>query len=343
METPEINELIIIDEYSSTPKYLQISNSIIQALENGIIEKNDALPSINELSYFYDISRDTAEKGYKHLKNKRIIVSYPGKGYYVNDIDIKIKFKIFLLFNKLSAHKKIIYDSLLENLGEDVYIDLFIYNNDFALFKKLILNKAQNYSHYVIIPHFLQEGSKIEDVIKHIPKEKLIFLDKRVPFLQNSYSAIFENFEKDIFNALKEALNVLSKYHTLKIIFPTNSYFPKDIVKGFKYFCHQYAFNYSIVENILTEDVASQEVYICLMEDDLVKLIERIHDQNLIIGKDVGIISYNETPLKRLILNGITTISTDFKLMGKMVAELIKSHKNEQKEVPFHITLRPSL
>ncbi len=49
------------------------------------------------------------------------------------------------------------------------------------------------------------------------------------------------------------------------------------------------------------------------MENDLVILIERILAAGLKVGKDVGVISYNETPLKKIILNGITTISTDFK------------------------------
>ncbi len=31
----------------------------------------------------------------------------------------------------------------------------------------------------------------------------------------------------------------------------------------------------------------------------------------------LGVISYNETPLKKIILNGITTISTDFQMMER--------------------------
>ena len=41
------------------------------------------------------------------------------------------------------------------------------------------------------------------------------------------------------------------------------------------------------------------EVYINLMENDLVILIEKILAAGLKVGKDVGIISYNETPLKK--------------------------------------------
>lgn len=57
----------------------------------------------------------------------------------------------------------------------------------------------------------------------------------------------------------------------------------------------------------------------------------------------MGIISYNETPLKKIILEGITTISTDFQLMGKQTAQLILENAKEHIEVPFYLTLRASL
>lgn len=59
------------------------------------------------------------------------------------------------------------------------------------------------------------------------------------------------------------------------------------------------------------------------MEDDLVLLIEKIIETKLEVGKQMGVISYNDTPLKKIILNGINTISTDFHLMGKKAAQLI--------------------
>jgi DNA-binding LacI/PurR family transcriptional regulator len=61
------------------------------------------------------------------------------------------------------------------------------------------------------------------------------------------------------------------------------------------------------------------------------------------VGKDVGVISYNETPLKKIILSGITTISTDFEMMGRRVAEVILGKKVEHIEIPFTLNLRSSL
>ncbi|MFD1631220.1 GntR family transcriptional regulator [Pseudopedobacter beijingensis] len=343
MKASDFLNFIFIDEYSATPKYLQLSDSIISAIENGKLVKEDLLPSINELSYLLEISRDTAEKGYRYLKKLGVIVSVPGKGYYVSNTDFKKKIKIFLLFNKLSAHKKIIYDSLVSSLGEDAAIDFYIYNNDYMLFKKLIKNKDKGYSHYVIIPHFVEGGENAHEIINTIPKEKLILLDKKVEKVDGIYGAIYEDFEKDIYSALEQLKEGLAKYETLKIIFPERSYFPREILNGFKRFCIQYAFNYKVVQDISAEPVNKGEVYINLMEDDLVSIIEKVFSANLKIGEDVGVISYNETPLKKILLNGITTVSTDFKTMGSMVAEMIKSQKLEHVAVPFKVNIRPSL
>ena len=343
MKPADVFKFIHVDEYSATPKYLQLSDSIIGAIEDGNLHKNDILPSINELSYVLLISRDTAEKGYKYLKKKGVIVSVPGKGYYIGDTEFKKKMKIFLLFNKLSVHKKIIYDSFVASLGEDAAIDFYIYNNDFAIFKKLIENKRTDYTHYVIIPHFVEGGENAYEIINNLPKNKLILLDKKVPGVIGKYSAIYENFEKDIYGALNEAKEPLTKYHSLKLVFPKNGYFPKEIVYGFRRFCQQYAFNYLIVDDISIEPIQAGEAYINLMEADLVILIERIISLGLTMGKDVGVISYNETPLKKILLNGITTISTDFKMMGIMAAEKVRNQSSDHQEVPFYLTLRPSL
>jgi DNA-binding LacI/PurR family transcriptional regulator len=72
-------------------------------------------------------------------------------------------------------------------------------------------------------------------------------------------------------------------------------------------------------------------------------LIERIIELNLEVGKDVGVISYNETALKKIILKGITTISTDFEAMGAEAARIIQSHALKHVSIPFYLTLRASL
>src|SRR5690606_34274422 len=229
MERDDILKFIDLDDHSATPKYQQLANAIINAVAKGQIPKNAMMPSINELSFEFQISRDTAEKGYRHLKNIGVLGSVPGKGFYIKSIEVQQKVKIFLLFNKLSMHKKMLYDSIAASLGGMASIDFYIYDNDFALFRNLLLSKEDQYTHYVIIPHFNEGGENAAEIINRIDKDKLILLDKLVPGVDGNYGAVFENFENDIYQALEQALPRLERYQVLKIIFPEQTYHPREI------------------------------------------------------------------------------------------------------------------
>jgi DNA-binding transcriptional regulator YhcF (GntR family)/uncharacterized protein YktA (UPF0223 family) len=335
---------ININEYSKTPKYKQIVNSVIAGIEKGELEIDDKLPSVNRLLIEFDISRDTVVKAYEILKEIGIIDSVPGKGYYVRSENYKQEFKVFLLFNKLSAHKKIIYDAFSSTLGDRAAIDFFIYHNNYRLFKELILShKNENYTHFVIIAHFLDGGIDASTLINQIPKEKLIILDKKIEGINGEYAAVYQDFQRDIYNSLIEALDLLKKYETLKIIFPSYSYHPKEILTGFTTFCLEYDFNSQIVRNISSEPIRNNDAYINLMEDDLVTLIKRVKRLGLKVGKEVGIISYNETPLKEILLDGITIISTDFEKLGQTAAQMILENRKEYIANPFRLVVRNSL
>lgn len=334
---------IEIDVFSATPKYRQLAQSIIKGISEGRLKQNEVLPSINELSNEFDVSRDTVEKSYKYLKKINVLGSVPGKGFYVKAREVKNDIRIFLLFNKLSTHKKIIYDAFVKTLGNEAMIDFYIYNNDFNLFKKLIDKADASYNYFVIIAHFLDSDKDACDILNTLPKEKLILLDKLVPGVTGEFSAVYEDFEHDIYVALEKALPELKKYKTLKLILPEHTYFPTEIINGFKKFCTRFAFSEKIVHDVKNETIKMGTAYICLMEDDLVTLVEMISSRGPGIGKNIGVISYNETPLKKIILKGITTISTDFEKMGMETARLILSGQKNKIAIPFHLRLRPSL
>ncbi|MEO7119609.1 MAG: GntR family transcriptional regulator [Ginsengibacter sp.] len=89
LNTENIFRYLKIDEKSITPKYLQIANSILHALELNAVSKDYLLPSINDLSYELEISRDTAEKALRYLKALGVIGSVPCKGYFIANTDFK--------------------------------------------------------------------------------------------------------------------------------------------------------------------------------------------------------------------------------------------------------------
>lgn len=334
---------IQISEFSSTPKYLQLADAVLEGVRKNQLKQGDILPSINEVSIYFDISRDTVEKGYRHLKNLDIISSTPGKGYFVAKSDVISKQKIALFLNKLSAHKKIIYDAFARELGDNVSLDLFVYNSDISHLRTLLLNLTKQYDRYVVFPHFKEGSDQAPEVLGLIPVDKLMLLGKLIDDVEGNFDAVYENYEKDIYEALEKMLKPLSYYQALKLVFPDNSDYPRSIIKGFYRFCQQYAFDHLLVGDLATEPLEKGACYIILAERDLVHLLEKSITNGYQISKDIGVISYNETPLKKFIINGIATISTDFELMGKSAAEIIKQHKKEQRENPFYVKIRPSL
>ena len=341
MEQSSILNHIVIEESSATPKYKQIINSIISAIDKGMLKRGDRLPSLNTLYYNLEISKDSVEKSYNHLRKIGVVNAFPGKGYYIANTDVKETDCIFLLFNKLSQHKKIIYDAFVSTLGAGYTADFYIYNDDPFLFRRL-LKKQGNYAYYVIIPP-LDDDKDTYTLINEIPKNKLVLLDRNYPYIEGEYAAAYQNFRSDIYNALVQARETLSKYHTIKVIIPNDALFSKDIIKGCMFFCQDYAFCYKAVKQLPEEPIKEGEAFICLTEADLVLLVERLLNLGLKPGRQVGIISYNETPLKKIILEGITTISTDFHEMGRMAAQLIKDRSLKQVEIPFYLKLRYSL
>ena len=74
----------------------------------------------------------------------------------------------------------------------------------------------------------------------------------------------------------------------------------------------------------------------------MLQIIKNIKTHNLVLAKDVGIISYNDALLKEIVEGGITTISTDFNLMGKRLAEMILNKEAIQVENPNKLIIRNS-
>lgn len=339
-----MESIIKINQHSKTPKYKQIINSVITGVEKEKFTIDDQLPSVNSLLIKFDISRDTVVKAYDHLKSVGLINSVPGKGYYIKTSNYRLKAKVFLLFNKMSAHKQIIYDSFVKTLGNKASVDLFIYNNDFQQFKNIInTHKNQDYTHFVIIPHFKEPSACASNLINQLPKHKLILLDKNLKGIHGSYASVHQNFGADIYSVLVKATDLLKKYKTLKMVFPANSYHPKEILHGFKRFCTEYSFEHKVVNDISVEPIEKKEVYINLMDEDLVTLVKRVKHSGLKVGKEIGIISYNHTPLKEVLLDGLTVISTDFKELGATAARLILDNEKKQVNNPFQLIVRNSL
>ncbi|MCB0424876.1 MAG: GntR family transcriptional regulator [Flavobacteriaceae bacterium] len=330
--------LISVDAHLGAPKYRQIVTSVEEGLMNGLLKKGDKLPSINSIRDKFSLSRDTVLMAFSELKARGIVESVSGKGYYIKSDNIKIKQKIFVLFDELNAFKEDLYNSFLENLQEDIQVDIFFHHFSFEVFSKHIYDSVGNYNHYVIMPANLPHTNT---VIEKLPNEKVFILDQTHEELKH-YPSIHQNFQNDIYKSLKQALPRLGKYDKLVLLFPDSKQ-PLGMLNGFQKFRKETQFNHEVIKTLEGRNLQKGEAYLILDDRDLIVLIKKIKETNLEIGKDIGVISYNDTLLKEIVEGGITTISTDFKLMGKRLAEMIAKNERFQIENPNALIVRNSL
>ena len=325
-----------------TPKYKQIIQSVIADIERNVLKKNEQLPSISELSEEYYLARDTVEKAYRELKEKGYITSVQGKGYYVNSGESR-KMRILLIFNKLSSYKKLIYYAFLKVLGDKASVDLQIHHYNARLFDEIIDKNMGKYNYYVVMPHFFPESEKgiAMKALEKIPADELVLLDKDLPDYKNDCLTVYQDFERDVSEALESANDLLVKYQRIVLVFPSDGNYPAEIVRGVRYFCINFKKEFIIRENVDDEVLQTETAYLVVEEHDLAELVKKVRQSSYTLGKEIGIVSFNETTLKELL--GITVITTDFETMGRTAAALLLDKKKIKVKNPFYMIRRETL
>jgi DNA-binding transcriptional regulator YhcF (GntR family) len=340
-----------INEDSRIPKYQQIVDSIINNISLGNLKMDQKIPSINMFSEEFYLSRDTVEKAYSILKERNIITSIRGKGYYISRTKLISKVNILFLINKLSSYKLKTYNYFIDAIGANSHTDLNIYHCDESLFLNLLDKNKSAYDYFIIMPHFktddLKHVSFTENVIKaikKIPRDKLILLDNIKEEIDGNLIAIYQDFENDIYNALNEGASKIKKYKKIMLIYPDKAVYPypRRILHGFRKFCIEHKLDFEVLDKIYDDMILKNgDLFITIEEADLVNLVKQVREDEYKLGSDIGIISYNDTPLKELL--GITVISTDFKVMGETAANMILNKQKGKVKMPFNFIDRDSL
>lgn len=115
----------------------------------------------------------------------------------------------------------------------------------------------------------------------NLPLEDVYILNQTHFWLGN-YPGVYQNFTKDMYQALVKGLDKLKTYEHLKLIFSAAKE-PEGMAKGFKKFVVDYNFPYSIQADFLEENLTPQTVYIVPNDRHLVRIIEQSKRQNLTI------------------------------------------------------------
>lgn len=338
-------ELLTIERSSAVPKYEQIVRSISEAISKKKLRRGDKLPSLNYVRKKYDVSLNTVVKAYDDLKRQGVIDSTNGKGFHVASESIEHTIRVFLLFDELNLFKQDLYNSFKETLGEKAKIDIFFHHYNFEVYESLILDHLGKYGIYAIMP---PPDPTAEKVLERLEPEQVLIIDQQ-HFISDKYSSIVQDFERETYESLKQGLDRIRKYSKISLINPSSSTHPElaifteKIAAGMKQFCQDHSVSYGIENNIDFSKIERNHVYFVVPEDDLVELVKAAKAKNFKVGQDIGIISFNDNKLKEVIEGGITTISTDFKQMGRIAAQSILEHKKIKQINPATLTIRQSL
>ena len=338
---------ISLETADKAPIYKQLVEKFEDAIRSGELQPGEQIPSMNEFAAHLGISKETVKKTYGILREKGLLVPQQGKGFYVAEAGDASKSRVLVIFDKLSIYKEVLYNSLAEELGDKADITILMHNQNLELFTYYLDSCLDKYDYYVISPHFpLDEKTQAAatKLIARIPNRKLIMVDHWLQSYTGNYGAVYQDFENDVYEGLKQGLNKLQTTSCLKVITMASSLYGPMICKGADRFCMEH----SIPVEFMTkapENISPGDTYLVIksqLDSGLAALARSIKAQNLEVGKDVYIISYNEFDLNEVVLNGLTTISTDFKQMGKTAAMMILNRKSWKVHCDFRMTRRGS-
>ncbi|MCU4157016.1 GntR family transcriptional regulator [Carboxylicivirga sp. A043] len=324
-----------INSHSEIPKFQQLVDTVVNALAENKLHEGDQLPSVNVICQTYKLSRDTVFKAYGILKEQGVIESVPNKGYFV----AKEGRKVFLFLDTFKAYKEVLYGEFVRNLNKDTIADVHFHHYNIELFKKLINDSRGRYSKYIIMPFDHPEVAKI---VSTLPADKTLIIDWNTN-IKHFNNKLYQDFSEPVFEALYEADHLINKYKRKIMVYPTYTNHPVITADRFKDYCDNKEYEHLRLTNEEELSVRAGDMYFCVSDRMLGHILEQCKERKLEPGVDVGILSYNETPMKKFIYKGISVISTDFKLMGQKAASFASSDIEMDYCVPTKIFFRESL
>lgn len=316
-------------------KIRQLVTSVSEAISSGKLKPGDDLPSVNQLSAESGFSRDTVFKAYSILKKMNVIESAPQKGYFVTG-EMQ---RIFMLLDDFSAFKEQLYQSFRQNIPENYSVDLLFHHYNPDVFRQLVENSLGRYSAYIVMNI---DNKSTDAILDKIDTNKLLVLDMGKP--GDGKNFLLQDFNETVVNCLLQGVSKIQKYNEFILVYSEkNTPHPVDIVSAFRQFCKSASISHRIIEEFNGQLLKSGQAYLAIKDSDLVGILKSGIKNGFQPGKDFGVISYNDSPMKEITAGGITVISTDFEKMGELAADFVKNKQKIAKVLPPALILRNSL
>lgn len=239
-----------------------------------------------------------------------------------------------MFFDELSPYKQELYEAFREHVGMYAMVDIFFHHCDIRFFKTL-LDKADYYNFCVVMPF---ESKDVSDILKCLEPSKLLILD-RVEHVRTEHSFVGQDHHQGLYDALESAVDLFGKYRKVYLVMPEpgevaihSGHAPSVIPPAVKRFCARHKKPCAIVREV--KNVKRGDAWFVIDDADLVAVVVQAHAKELKLGRDLGVLAYNETAMRQIVAEGITVVSTDFREMGRMAADYILNPRKLRITVP---------
>lgn len=334
-----------IDTESKIAVYRQLVDEITSAVRDGRLKAGDIIPSMNELSDELGISKETVKRAYGILREKAVLEAHQGKGFYVADSSKKDSVSVLFLLDKFSTYKQETISGFHEESKVKTEDTILLFNQDVRLFEYFLNENLGKYDYYVVSPHFPRDKEtqlKVTKLIRRIPNHKLIMIDRWMPEIPGNYGAIYQDFDNDAYNGLTQGVEKFNDVSMLKVITLPSSLYGPVMERSIRKFCKDNSLRVKFLPGV-PKDICKGDVFLILnsqLDSGLLSLWENAGKAGLKVGEDYFIISYNDSPIDKMVLGGLTTISTDFKEMGREAARMINEKTMWKTHIKFKMNKR---
>jgi len=321
-------------------KHEQLVSGVIRAISSKEVRSGQTLPPVSSFMQELSVSRMTVLKALSELKDRGIIESRSRVGYFVKSENIKQQLKVLLFLTAFNQYHEILYNSFMEKVKDrNVSVDLFFHHGNPDVLRTVLKEHMGKYGLYIITPI---QDRKVMGMLEKIPSDKLLQIVRPVNS-KKEISFLSQDFFEEVVIALNGIRERIKSYDEFILVYPEGSFHSPDIKKAFNRFCDENKIIHSIEEKPVLTSIRKNVAYFVIEDSHLIGLIKTAEILGLRLGKDLGILSYNDTPMKEIIRQGITVISTDFQLMGRKAADFALNRRPVHEVMETKITLRKSL
>jgi GntR family transcriptional regulator, arabinose operon transcriptional repressor len=342
-----------------TVKYIEIFEFYKEKIINGEIKEDEKLPTEQEISNIFSVSRHTVRQSILELEKQGYIYREKSKGAYAKKIDKSQKNKNKVVIVITTYITEYIFPHLIKGiqdiLNSNGYDILLLSTNNEKEKEREQLKKLLEYDVVgaIIEPTASALGNANLDYYNKIKKSKIQYLMINATYDKVGQSYVIMNDEKGSY-ILSDYLIKLGhkkiagifkeddiqglerKKGYLKALKENNIEIDSTIIGDFKTYEEDF-YIYAFAKSLLTRDDRPTAI-VCYNDKIAVKVIKVAKELNLDIPKELSIVGYdNDETISEVLDLGITTVNHPKEEMGRKAAEILLSLINKEQDLVQYI------